>query len=198
MWRFTFPYQRFVVNGGTSQRSELLAIRLLLRAFSGQFTAPSRKVGCAAGTANNTVSAAQPYRSYFPAPFTACRYQAGSVPSTVYSTSRQATPFWPANDLSQGAIALKQLLLLAPITGDNTNATASPTSHACSGRCGGATTTDYNDVGSAWSLPTNDGVTVATSAAAGSTLNDTVHWNYFQDLRQPDRHRLQRRRSGVV
>ncbi len=86
-------------------------------------------------------------------------------------TAGPATP--PANDNCSGAIALTVSATCTPVTGDNTNATASPATVPAPA-CGGTTTTGDNDVWFRVVVPASGGVTVATSAVPGSTLNDTV------------------------
>ena len=79
----------------------------------------------------------------------------------------------PANDNCSGAIALTVGATCVPVTGDNTNGTASPAGVPAP-TCGGAATNATNDIWYRVVVPTNGAVTVTTSAVTGSPFNDTV------------------------
>ena len=78
----------------------------------------------------------------------------------------------PANDNCTGAIALTAGATCTPVAGTNANATASTGVSAPS--CGGTITTGANDVWYSAVVPASGGLTVATSAATGSNVDDTV------------------------
>ena len=79
----------------------------------------------------------------------------------------------PTNDNCSGAIALTVGATCVPVTGDNTNGTASPAGVPAP-TCGGAATNATNDIWYSVVVPANGALTVTTSAVAGSPFNDTV------------------------